>query len=665
MRFDNIGLFWQDLPAVNVRGGRTLGPMPPIPETGWKPPTHFPNIIDAPWIALDCETFDPELDEHGPGWARGIGHIVGVSVATINGKWYFPMRHEVQKELNLDPELVLRYLRYSLSGKQPKIGANITYDIGWLQQEGVIVNGPLYDVQFAEGLLDETVRVSLESIARRHLGVGKTVDLLKEWAQQYYGTGEKNWRRDIYRCPPSLVGAYAEDDAALPYQVLMKQWPLLVSRGLLDLFEMECKLIRLLIAMRFKGISIDLPYAERLRDDFVARTAVAQKELDYIVGFNINVNSGAALASAFDKLGLRYYRTAPTERNPEGNPSFTQDFLKTVKHPLVEHLLKVRALEKLKSTFIEGYMLNAHVNGKVYGSFHPMFGEEGGAKTGRFSSTDPNLQNIPTRTEEGRVIRTAFIPDAGHRRFRSWDYSQIEYRMLMHFATGPGADDFRARYWADPKLDFHKMTGGMVKEFTGIELKRSYIKNVNFGIIYGVGIDHMAEMLGVPMSEARTLLGHYHTALPFAKATMRDVSAQVQRDGICYTILNRQTHFDKWESAEWGQGGNPLPYRAALAEWGTNIMRAYTYKALNYKLQGSAADMMKKAMVDCWEAGVFDQIGVPRMTVHDELDFSDPGDTPDDGWAELKHIMENCIPGIRVPIRVDNTDGNNWGECKD
>jgi DNA polymerase I-like protein with 3'-5' exonuclease and polymerase domains len=662
-RWDNIGLWWQDVP--NARGGeRVLGPMPTIPETGWTPPTHFPNIIDAPWIGLDCETKDPELDEYGPGWARGRGEIVGVSVCTPQGKWYFPIRHTVQSEMNFDPDLVLRWLKYSLAGRQPKIGANLIYDIGWLRQEGVLVNGPLYDIQYAEALLDESAFVSLEHLSWKYLRRGKTTDHLKDWCQTYYGTTESKWRRDIWRSPPSLVGFYAEDDAMLPYQILMRQWPLLVSKGLLELFEMECRLTRLLIDMRFKGQHIDLKYAGELNDSLTVRGKDVQAQLNRVAGFEVNTNSSRHLSDLFDRLGLYYPRTEPTEKNPEGNPSFTKEVLQATKHPVANLILKTKEIEKIRGTFVQGYMLDSHINEMVYCQFHPLKGDGKGAKTGRFSSTDPNLQNIPVRTEEGKAIRQAFIADYGHKQIRAYDYSQIEYRMLAHFATGQGAEELRQRYINDPTTDFHKLCGELIKTYTAVELARSYIKNINFGLTYGMGLEHLAESLGVSTTEALELLKAYHTALPFAKATMKQISDDVQRDGVCRTLLNRQTHFDLWEPRGYGVKGPALPYGAALAKYGTDIIRAYGYRSLNYKLQGSAADVMKSAMLKCYEDGIFDATGVPRMTVHDELVFSDTGETSDDAWREMQHAMENCLPGIRVPLKAEEAIALNWGGCK-
>lgn len=656
-RYDDIGIFWEDLPQGRSRGARVLGPMPAIPDTEWLPPTEFPNIRNAPWISLDCETYDPELIDYGPGWARGKGHICGVSIAVPWGKWYFPVRHTVQPELNMDADKVFNWLRYSLSNNQVKIGAHLLYDIGWLAQEGIQVHGTLYDVQFAEGLLDETARVALEELGEKYLFRGKKSELLNDWIMSYYMPPKKFWRREIYRSPITLVGPYAEDDAAMPQQILIRQWPQLVSRGLLELFEMECKLIRILIAMRFAGITVDLNYAEECRSNFTTRADELHKQLEHVAGCSININAGDSIAKAFDKHNLPYGLTRT------GRPSFTADSLKIIKHPIPKLILEERRLRKLISTFIQGYILDANVNGKVYCSFHPMLSEHGGAKTGRFSSSDPNLQNIPIRTDEGRLMRAMFIHDKGHIKYRSGDYSQIEYRLLAHYATGDGSNEVRQKYRDDPKLDYHRMIGAMIKHFMSVDYVREIIKTLNFAMVYGVGKDHLAEMLGVDVSKGLEISQTFHKAVPFARATMNSIAEEVGQTGICTTILNRQTHFDLWEPAAWGSKGIPLPYKDAIEEYGTNIRRAFLYAALNYRLQGSAADIMKKSMIDCWEAGIFSYTGVPRLTCHDELGFSDPGNVPDDAWHELVHTMEATIP-LSVPLRFDLKEGQSWKDCK-
>lgn len=663
MRDDLMGLFWHDAPASS--GKKELGPVPPIPETGWRPrsPSDLPDLRGARVISYDVETYDPELNEHGPGWARGKGHICGFSMAVEGLSLYIPIRHTIQPELNLDPEKMLQYAQAMLGTNCDKVGANLLYDYGWFRQEGVFVGGRQLDVQFAEAILNSTSKLNLEEIGTKYTGSGKDIDLLKEWILDYYGGAKTKWRKDIYRSPVTLAGAYGERDASLPLEVIKKQFPLLNERNNLDLFFMECDLIPLLCDMRFAGVSIDVNRAEELRDDLLNRETEMRQQLNYMAGFEVNTDAGASLARAFDNLGLSYPRTRPTDKAPEGNPSFVKEFLSHHTHPFPKLVTDIRGLSKLRGTFLEGYLLEGHVNGKVYGSFHPLSGTDGGARTGRFSSSGPNLQNIPSRTEDGKKIRSAFICDDGHSHWEKWDYSQIEYRFLAHFAMGEGSDAIRAAYNADPYTDYHNSTAALIKSVTGVELIRSYVKNINFGLAYGMGLDKLANDLGVTLEEARKLSAAYHKGVPFARKTMEHLSDFANRHGYIETILGRKNYFDLWEPAGFGTSGSPaLPYEQAIYEYGSNIQRAYLYRTLNYLLQGSSADQMKSAMLRAYKAGIFNYTGVPRLTVHDELDFSIPEPHPE-ATRELKNIMENVIP-LRVPIVAERDMGLNWGSVK-
>ncbi len=666
-RFDNIGLFWQDLPSSRKRGERVLGPIPDIPETGWRPPTSFPDLRGERVIALDTETYDPELNDYGPGWARDKGHMCGFSVAVPGRSWYFPMRHEVQKEYNMDPDACLRWAKDMLeTPKIDKVGANLIYDIGWFKHEGIDVQGTLHDVQFAEALLDETSKVALEALGQRHCGIGKESDILKEWCVNYYGGSEAKWRRNIYRAPVTLCGRYGEQDAALPLEVMHKQWPLLAQQGLLDLYRMECDLIPLLVQMRYAGVSVDIPYAEKLRDEFETDEKRIQKLIDEQAGFAVNTNSADDLSRAFRQMGLTHPMTKPTTNNPDGKPSFVKEFLEQHPHKFPQLITEMRGVAKLRGTFVEGYLLNSHVNGKVHGSFTPLTGTDGGAKTGRFASKNPNLQNIPTRTADGKKIRRAFIVDPGHVEWRKYDYSQIEYRLLAHFATGPGADAIRDAYNNDPRTDYHQATIELIHSVTGIMLERGQAKNINFGIAYGMGIVKLAKDLGVSIKQAKELLTAYHKGVPFAKPTMKAMSEFADMHGFNQTILNRRTRFNTWEPADFRDKRRPLPLKQALEKYGSNIQRAYLYRTLNYTLQGSSADMMKAAMLKCYVDGVFDVTGIPRLTVHDELDFSVAERTPivEEGFREMRHIMQTVIP-LRVPVICDLEIGPNWGDVKE
>lgn len=665
MRADLQGLFWHDVQATKRGGERVLGPMPEIPETGWRPrsPSDLPDFRGAKVISYDVETKDPELNEFGPGWARGKGHICGFSIASPGiGAVYIPIRHEVQPELNMDPDKMMQYAQAMLGTDCDKVGANLLYDYGWLKHEGVHVGGRQLDTQYAEALINSTSKLGLEEIGVKYTGEGKESDLLKQWILDYYGGPKTKWRKDIYRAPITLTGHYGEGDALLPLEVIKKQIPILEQRNNLDLFYMECRLIPLLAEMRFAGVNIDIPHCEFLQDSFQKQENELQKQLDSMVGFGVNVNAGESLARAFDKLGLDYPRTKPTANNPKGNPSFVKEFLSHHSHPMPKLITEIRGLAKLRGTFVEGYLLDANVNGKVYGSFHPLSGTDGGARTGRFSSSTPNLQNIPSRTSNGKLIRQAFIPDAGHSHWEKWDYSQIEYRFLAHFAVGPGSDDIRAKYIADPHTDYHNSTAQLIKSKTGVELIRSYVKNINFGLAYGMGIDKLANDLGVSVEKAKELSAAYHEGVPFARKTIEALSDFANRTGYIETILGRKNYFDLWEPAGWGRQGIPLPYEEALYEYGSDISRAYLYRTLNYLLQGSSADQMKSAMLKAYEDGIFDVTGVPRLTVHDELDFSIPEPNVEVA-RELKNIMQNVIP-LRVPVVAELDVGARWGGVK-
>jgi DNA polymerase I-like protein with 3'-5' exonuclease and polymerase domains len=660
VRPDALGLFWEDAPTSRARGN-VVRPMPPIPDTGWVPPTEFPNLAGAHVLSIDTETYDPELEDHGPGWARGKGHIIGVSVAVPERAWYFPVRHTVEPEYNMNPDHVFAWLRDAMRHKhQPKVGANLIYDLGWLSEEGVEVVGDLMDVQSAEALLDERGEVNLDFLGWKYLGQGKETSVLYQWCADFYG-GEPNGkqRANLWRAPPRLVGPYAEMDAVVPMRVARAQYPQLAAEGLLDLLRMENGLIRLMIAMRRAGVTVDIHRAEKLREKLIHMEAESQRKLDLLAGCAVDVNSAATISRAYDALGVKYPKTE------SGKPSFRKEWLEHQRDPVSEQILAVRKVTKLRGTFVESYILNSHVNGKVHGQFHLLRSDEGGTRSGRFASSTPNLQNIPSRDPElAPLVRGMFIPDMGHLQWRRYDYSQIEYRFLVHFAEGPGAHEARQQFITDPDTDYHEFVIQMIKQMTGYELARKPAKNINFGLIYGMGIAKLLRTLGLSKEEGKKLFDAYHTAIPYAKAAMEECSEIAQRTGVMTTILGRRSRFDLYEPAgRFNQSERMpgLPYELAIRKYG-RVVRSMTHKALNRRLQGSAADMMKYCMWQAWESGVFDYIGVPRLTVHDELDFSDEGGK-EDGWEYLQHVLEKALP-LRIPVKCEPEVGPDWGAAK-
>jgi DNA polymerase-1 len=254
-------------------------------------------------------------------------------------------------------------------------------------------------------------------------------------------------------------------------------------------------------------------------------------------------------------------------------------------------------------------------------------------------------------------------------RWRAYDYSSIEYRLLAHFAVGRGAQEVRAIFAKDPKADYHAIVGELIRTLTGLDLPRGKVKTINFGIIYGMALNALATALHIPKDEAAKLMEDYHAAAPYARATMDECANEVHRTGMVRTIMNRASDFNAWGSKEWQAAGREaLSYEAACRKYGMfNIERQHTHKALNRKLQGSAADVMKKAMVDCWESGLFHDsaCGVPILTVHDELDFEDLGDLDNPAWDHMQRTMESTLSErLSVPLLVDGGYGDTWKDCK-
>lgn len=648
-----------------------LKDLPMVPETGWRRPTYYPELRGAVVIGIDCETREFDFD-HGPGWGRGTGHIVGISVAAIwpsgdRKKWYFPIRHEVEPHDNLDPATTLSWLKAMLETPIPKIGANLLYDFGFLADAGIWMQGELIDIQFAEALIDEDEYVALDALGRKYCSRGKTDDELKSWIMRAYNPNVSAWRGDIWRAPARLVGYYAEDDADLPLDVFTQQQRHLREEGLYELFQMECHSIPMYVKMRMQGIRIDVDKAEQAAHAIKLKIPELYSSLAHNTGVQIDsVNSSGQLAKVFDALQVPYQRTKT------GAASFKKEWLKALEHPVGAAINEIREHEKVLSTFFEGYLLNRQKDGLIYCSFHPLKGDENGAKTGRLSSSDPNLQNVSVRTALGRSVRECFMAHRGHMRWHKKDQSQIEYRLFAHFAVGPRSDEIRYRYNQDPATDYHKDTmvaiapalrkdlSKMNKE--EIEIFRRPIKNINFGLLYGQNALSLAYKAGMSQADAETFVKIYHQERPFVRSTMNAIMSEAQAYGYITTLMNRRVRFKRWEGLGFENRGKSYDLETAIEQHGGNIRRAYAYRAVNYRFQGSAADVMKKGMIDCYDSGVFDFVGMPLLQVHDELDWSEIDDSPQqaEAFRYISHTMENCV-SLSVPLKVDSKSGANWG----
>ena len=670
-----MNLFF-DEPMIAKRHARIHAP-PPTPETGWRKPESFPNLAAARTISFDTETKDPRLGENGPGWARNDGHIVGISIAAEaangeRGAWYFPMRHEIDTHDNMDADNVLRYVDYVLNTPVDKIGANLTYDVGWLKQEGVRVGGRLFDVQFAEALIDSDAEVALDVLSNKYLCYGKVTTAMYEWiAQAYPNTPPTLRRRDIYRSPPKLVGPYAIGDAAQPIDIYRIQERIMHQEGLLDVFRLECDLIQMMVAMRFGGVRVDVAKAEKLFFELQIEIADGYKQLREKYGFTGKSCDSGQIGPFLASGGIEPPRTV------KGAYSVKKEWLDAQGHPVCELILGIREREKICGTFIQSYIIKGNLNGLLFPQFHQLKGDENGTMVGRFASSDPNLQNIPSRTKLGKRVRECFIFHDGHIGWRKFDLSQVHYRLLAHFAVDRGdgsAQALRDRYINDPKTDYHMDVYKNVAPFMGwsltdeeeIKLKRRPIKNVNFGLLYGQSEKSLAYKSGMTLAQAKEFFASYHKGAPYVKATMEKIGEEVQEFGYITTILGRRIRFNYWEPVrkDYDNPELPLPYNLAIAKWGAGIKRAYEYRGVNYKFQGSEPDLMKSAMRAMWQSGVFDYTGIPLITVHDELDFSVRDNDPitRQAFDFIKETMQTVVK-LRIPVFADESNGPSWGKA--
>lgn len=668
MFFDNIELL--------ERKRTILKQLPPTPDTGWLPPRDYPSLEGVIAVGLDYEVKETDFD-HGPGWSRGKSSIVGGSLELLyrDGSTYCeyrPIHHEVEPEFNLDPETTMAFWRDVHRINCPKLGANLPYDIGNATDSAIDIRGELFDIQYAEALLDDSAEVALEVLGEKYLGKGKESNLLYQWCADAFGgepTGKQ--RENLYRCSPRLVGPYAMSDASMPRAILAKQWPLLQAAGMVDLFNMECRLIRLMIAMRMQGVRVDIDKAEQMRLRIIPLIKILYARLHDQSGIHCESTTGNDIKKVFQALNIPTPYTKPSKTYPQGQPSINKEWLNALDHPIADTILEIRKLETLLHTFLESYILGSNVNGIVHGEFHQLRNDEGGTKVGRLSSSNPNLQNIPIRTELGKEVRSAFIPFQGHACWLKGDFSQLQYRLLAHYAVGPSGQQLRDTYNSNPDVDYHDNMQQLVKRVSGLLIKRKPIKNMNFGKMFGAGKKKIKRMMQlesdgeVTQAIADQVYEECERAAPYLKATMDEMSLEAQTNGYVISLLGRRLRFELWEPAQvdYENRAIALPYDRALREYGSHIKRAGTHRAISGKLQGGEGDIIKTGLDKCNSDGVFDVTGVPTTLVHDEGNWSVKERTPiqAEAFNHIREVMETALP-VRVPIKFGMGCGPTWGD---
>ena len=615
--------------------------MKPIfkPQTEWLPPESFPNLSKYDEIAIDLETKDPELKTMGSGSVIGKSNIVGVAVAVHDWKGYYPIAHEGGG--NMDKSMVIKWFQNVLNTDAVKIFHNAMYDVCFIRAAGLKINGMIVDTMIAGSLVDENrFRYDLGSMGRDYLGIGKNEAVLKETAD-LWGVDAKS---EMYKLPAMYVGEYAEQDAELTLKLWQEMKKQMYHEDVEDIFKLETELFPCLVDMRFLGVRVDTEAAYELKQQLLTEEKECLYKVKKETSIDVQIWAARSIEKVFQKLNLPYDLTAKTN-----SPSFTKNFLQNHPHPMVKLIARAREINKSHTTFIDTILKHQH-KGRIHAEINQIRSDSGGTVTGRFSYNNPNLQQIPARNKElGPRIRSLFIPE-DKCQWGCFDYSQQEPRLVTHYASLDGlygVDEVLDAY-NEGEADFHQIVSDMAN------IPRSQAKTINLGLFYGMGKNKLQAELGVSKEDAEDLFRTYHDKVPFVKMLMESVMRRAQDKGRVRTLLGRRCRFNLWEPNQFGIH-KALNHEDALAEHGPGIRRAFTYKALNRLIQGSAADMTKKAMVDLYKEGI-----TPHIQVHDELDISiESADHAD----KIKQIMEGAV-ALEVPNKVDYESGANWGNIK-
>ncbi|WP_029511238.1 DNA polymerase I [Marinobacterium stanieri] len=560
--------------------------------------------------------------------------LVGVSFAVEPGKAaYVPLAHDYMgAPEQLDRAEVLAQLKPLLEDPElKKIGQHIKYDMNVLRHYDIELQGVGADTMLESYVLNSTAsRHDMDTLADRHLGVATTS------FESIAGKGKK--QLTFNQVELEQAAPYAAEDADITLRLHQKLQPQLAAEGeLLKVFdEIERPLIPVLSRMEYRGALVDARILGEQSRELEQRLGEIEKEAFELAGEEFNLNSTKQLqAILFEKMGLPVKK-----KTPKGAPSTAEEVLQelALDYPLPKLLIEQRGLSKLKSTYTDKLpqMINP-ATGRVHTSYHQAV-----TATGRLSSSEPNLQNIPVRTLEGRRIRNAFVAPEGYKIVAA-DYSQIELRIMAHLSGDEGLlNAFRHGE------DIHKATAAEVFGTTVDNVtadQRRSAKAINFGLIYGMSAFGLAKQLGIGNKEAGTYIEHYFATYPGVQCYMDETRAQARDQGYVETLFGRRLYLPDINNR------NPMKRQAAERT------------AINAPMQGTAADIIKKAMlaVDNWlEQGDMDARMI--MQVHDELIFEVRESEVDNFCAQLKPLMEDAAE-LAVPLLVDAGVGDNWEQA--
>ncbi|MFP6633797.1 MAG: DNA polymerase I [Planctomycetota bacterium] len=559
--------------------------------------------------------------------------LVGLSFSWEEGKgWYLALRSN--KGDTLDPDAALEALKPILEDPAiGKCGQNIKYDLIVLRQAGIELQGVAFDTMIASYLLAPERRTqAMDALARDLLGL-QTIPI-----SDLIGKGKK--QVTMLEVELDKVAEYAGEDADVTWRLYEFLAPKLESEGLRKLFdELEMPLLSVLADMENEGVALDLERLEETRVSLTAKVDELKSEIHRAAGREFNIDSPKQLSEIlFDEMNLRVVKKTKTGRSTDA--SVLEILAAETVHPLPGLILKYRAVNKLLGTYVAPLPeMISEKTGRVHASFHQAV-----AATGRLSSSDPNLQNIPVRTEQGRKIREAFVPGSPGRVLITADYSQIELRVLAHLSEDKG---LREAFNTDQ--DIHTFVAAQLE---GIEQdrvtreQRSRAKAVNFGIIYGQGAFGLARGLGITRAEAAKFIDEYKERYPGITEFMETCVSEAEENGFVTTMLGRRRTISEIHSNN------------------RNLRALGERLAINTVVQGSAADMIKRAMVNLHERIDREELDMRLLIqVHDELVLDAPLEKVEEYSEIVRQEMAGAIE-LAVPVKVDVAWGKNWLESK-
>ncbi len=655
-------------------------------------------------VAVDLETYDPNLKTKGLGAIRGDGFVCGVAVATGRDTVYFPINHS-DTNLSLDKKIKLwEALDEKLfqNEKITKVFHNAMYDVCWIRAvTGKKMKGRIVDTMIAGSVIDENrFKYSLDSLSKDYkIGSKYQYDLQQKTLEWSKGT-IKDPMTNMHKLPASIVKDYAKQDVDLTFklwkmfnkkfdEILYTKYKedkngkrikdkngkdiIIEEKTSRNIFELETKLFPCLVDMKFKGVKIDVEKAKA----FGKRLEKTKNNIiNYIArktNIRVEIWAASSIKALLDHESIDDYTKTPKS----GMPQLPKNYLSTHKNKYLRLIAKARELDKAKNTFVDGLLGFVH-NGRIHADINQIRGEHGGTVTGRFSMSNPNLQQIPSKGYIGKKMRELFIPETGSDWY-SFDYSQQEPRIVVHYAIKlgmDGTDDLKEEFDKED-ADFHQIVADMAN------IPRKQAKTINLGLFYGMGRIKLQKELNLDSKQAQTLFNTYHSKVPFVKQLSKDLSDFASEEGLLFTVADRFCRFDKWETRdkEWNPETNRFTevklhakkedaidaYKLEQMEkydkyidptcehFEKHYTRAFTYKALNRLIQGSAADMTKKAMVLLYGKGI-----VPHIQIHDELCVSIKDQ---ETRTMVQNIMEQAIE-LEINNKVDCESGPNWGNIK-